>query len=93
MAKSKGTGIHSIKNMNELRKLEADVDAKIMHTLQDMTTDNLPDEFYIEILDSKMTVESVLLHMIGGELQHLGEVNCLFWQMGIEPPHLKQGAR
>ena len=91
VAKSKGTGVHSIKNMNALRKLEADIDAKITRTLQVITVDNLSDECHIEAFDNKMTVESVLLHMIEEELQHLGEVNCLFWQMGIEPPHLKEG--
>lgn len=93
VGKYRGTDGKSVISMSELRKLEADVDAMITHTLQNISAENLEEEFYIDVIGKKMTVESILLHLIEEELQHIGEINCLFWQMGIEPPHLKQGAR
>ena len=90
--KFKGTDFRSIRSMDDLRKLEADVDGTIERTLRGITAENLEDEFEIRASRDKMTAESILLHMIEEELQHLGEINCLFWQMGIEPPHLKEAA-
>ena len=31
-------------------------------------------------------LRQMLLHMIEEELQHIGEMNDLFWQMNINPP-------
>jgi len=34
----------------------------------------------------KLDLRQMLVHMIEEELQHIGEMNALFWQMNIEPP-------
>jgi len=34
----------------------------------------------------KLDLRQMLVHMIEEELQHIGEMNALFWQMNINPP-------
>jgi len=34
----------------------------------------------------KITAEDVLIHVFEEEVHHRGELNALFWQMGIDPP-------
>ena len=93
VGKYRGNDAKPVRSMSELRNLEADVDAMITQSLQGISVDDLEEEFYINAIGGKMTVESILLHLIEEELQHIGEINCLFWQMGIEPPHLKEAAK
>jgi uncharacterized damage-inducible protein DinB len=34
----------------------------------------------------KFDLRQMLLHVVEEELQHRGEINALFWQLGIDPP-------
>lgn len=34
----------------------------------------------------KLSLADIIWHMLEEELQHRGELNALFWQMGINPP-------
>jgi uncharacterized damage-inducible protein DinB len=57
-----------------LRKLNPeDLDRKILHSVD---------------LDH-VTVRTMLLNMIKGELQHQGELNALLWQIDVNPPPFK----
>ena len=38
-----------------------------------------------------VTMEAILMHMIEEELQHRGEINCMFWQQNIDPPIIEYG--
>ena len=38
-----------------------------------------------------VTMEAILMHMIEEELQHRGEINCMFWQQSIDPPIVEYG--
>jgi|SRR5579863_3490754 len=36
--------------------------------------------------EGRFPIGDVLWHMVEEELQHRGELNALFWQMGVDPP-------
>ena len=38
-----------------------------------------------------LRLRDILVHMVEEELQHRGELNALFWQMGVEPPLVEWG--
>ena len=63
-----------------------EVDALVRHTLERLRPQDLDRKFYIRVDKRSITVRSMLLQMIEGDLQHKGELNALFWQMDIEPP-------
>ncbi len=47
---------------------------------------DLDRKFYIQVDRRSITIRSMLLQMIEGDLQHTGELNALLWQMDIAPP-------
>jgi uncharacterized damage-inducible protein DinB len=36
---------------------------------------------------SKVSVETILSHMVIEDMIHYGELSAAFWQMGLEPPY------
>jgi len=84
--KFEGTDLKSIRNVDDLKKFEGEVDGTVMETVQNLKEDDLLKDCYLEIHDISVSMESILLHMIEEELQHRGEINCIFWQMNLTPP-------
>lgn len=84
--KFEGTDSESIKNVDDLKKIEGEVDGTIMETVLNLKENDLLKDCHLEIHDTNVTLESILIHMIEEELQHRGEINCIFWQMDLDPP-------
>ena len=79
-------------NVDAIRKYEREVDAMVMSLLQNLREEDLSMVYTIYSVDEgdnevfQRTMESILMHMIEEELQHRGELNCMFWQDDVDPP-------
>ena len=76
----------------EMRKYEEQVDSTVLKLVQGLREEDLPKVYtvYSTELDDpetlQISLETILMHMIEEELQHRGELNCLFWQSDRDPP-------
>ena len=54
-----------------------------------LTEDKLESTFETTMSGNKvkLSVGQMLWHLVEEELQHRGELNALFWQIDIDPPH------
>ena len=75
--------------LGEARGLEAEVDSFVMNFIEGLDDEKLASTF--ETTESgkreSFTVSQMLWHLVEEELQHRGELNALFWQIDIDPPH------
>ncbi len=62
------------------------VDRRVTDFLKKLHPRDLDRKFFIHVDQRSITVRSMLLQMIEGDLQHKGELNALLWQMDVEPP-------
>jgi len=81
------------------------IDNYVLNFVHDLKTSDLDKGFSAEGRRygtvMKLDLRQMLVHVIEEELQHIGEMNALFWQMDIEPPiteymdwvHAKQQGR
>jgi uncharacterized damage-inducible protein DinB len=78
----------SFKNIDNLRTYEHEVDSMVMNLVRNLREEDLDKEYVIHFDDETWhgTMETILMHMIEEELQHRGEINCMFWQQDIDPP-------
>jgi uncharacterized damage-inducible protein DinB len=77
------------KNVDDLRRFEKEIDTLVMQVVEDLHEEDLSRVFAVEWRDKvkqNITMEGILIHMIEEELQHRGEINCMFWQQNIDPP-------
>jgi len=76
------------KNVDDMRRYERTVDSLVTDLVEGLTEEDLMTSYSIhdgnEIIHA--TMEAILMHMIEEELQHRGELNCMFWQQDIDPP-------
>jgi uncharacterized damage-inducible protein DinB len=72
----------------EAERATRDVDRLVSGFLQQLTPKDLDRKFYIRVDRRSITIRSMLLQMIEGDLQHKGELNALLWQMDIPPPSI-----
>lgn len=76
----------------DLRKYEQQVDTTVIELVQNLRDEDLSRIYTVlsvEPDDSdsiQISMETILMHMIEEELQHRGELNCLFWQGNHDPP-------
>ena len=63
-----------------------EVDRLVSSFFRKLRPKDLDRKFYIQVDKRSITIRSMLLQMIEGDLQHKGELNALLWQMDIEPP-------
>jgi len=63
-----------------------DVDRLVRSFLKKLVPKDLDRKFFVRVDRRSITIRSMLLQMIEGDLQHKGELNALFWQMDIQPP-------
>jgi len=75
-------------SVKDLRKYNQEVDSRVMSLVESLQEEDLSRIYSIRMEDRTVetTMETVLMHMIEEELQHRGEINCLFWQQNIDPP-------
>ncbi len=75
-------------SVESLRKAEKDTDAIIMKFVEGIAGNRLDDKFTFHGRQKAYTliIRDMLLHLVEEELQHRGEINCMFWQMNVEPP-------
>jgi uncharacterized damage-inducible protein DinB len=68
------------------------LDREVFRYLDRLTETGLSGEMVCHVTDEGETKEmrfpagDVLWHEVEEELQHRGEMNALFWQMGMDPP-------
>lgn len=87
----------NVRNIADLRKQERDVDSMVMDIVNGLRDEDLQKVFEIDQSTDddgatfSRSMEMILIHMIEEELQHRGELNCLFWQQDIDPPITSYG--
>ena len=70
----------------EAERATRDVDRLVSGFLKKLRPGDLDHKFYIQVDKRWITVRSMLLQMVEGDLQHKGELNALLWQMDVKPP-------
>ena len=72
-----------------MKELEKEVDSFVMNFVEGLDEEKLGSNFEATTSKKrgKLTVSQMLWHLVEEELQHRGELNALFWQMDIDPPH------
>jgi uncharacterized damage-inducible protein DinB len=70
----------------EAQRATRDVVRMVSSFLAKMGPKDLDRKFFIQVDKRSITIRSMLLQMIEGDLQHKGELNALLWQMDIQPP-------
>jgi len=80
-------------SIQDVRKYEAEVDAMVMSLIENLRGEDLQNVYVIHAEDTTyhVSLEAILMHMIEEELQHRGEINCMFWQQDVDPPILEYG--
>lgn len=82
----------NFEDVASMRELEQEVDAMAMKVVENLREEDLSKVYTVQSTDIddaenvQISMESILMHMIEEELQHRGELNCLFWQQNIDPP-------
>ena len=77
------------KSVSDLRAFENEIDSLVMGIVEALHDEDLSRVFVFEGRDKvnrNIVMEEILMHMIEEELQHRGEINCMFWQQDIDPP-------
>jgi uncharacterized damage-inducible protein DinB len=72
-----------------LREDERKIDSAVLAFVEGLKPGDLNRTFEASTkkIPCILTVRQMLLHLVEEELQHRGELNALFWQMDIDPPH------
>ncbi len=84
----RGVDRESFKSVDDMRMYERQVDSMVMVLFESLQEEDLPKVYHIHDEDGplQLTMEAILMHMIEEELQHRGEMNCMFWQQDADPP-------
>ena len=70
----------------EAERATRDVDRLVSSFLRRLVPKDLDRKFFIQVDRRSITIRSMLLQMIEGDLEHKGELNALLWQMDVQPP-------
>jgi uncharacterized damage-inducible protein DinB len=62
------------------------VDRLVAGVLRDLTPKDLDRKILHPVDREYVTVRTMLVNLIKGELQHEGELNALLWQSDVDPP-------
>ena len=75
-------------SMQAIREKESETDKTVMSFVERVSPDMLDEKFTFHrgTRTITLTIRDMLLHLVEEELQHRGEINCMFWQMGKDPP-------
>ncbi len=88
-----GIDFEAVKSVDDMRRHERDVDSMVTSLLGTLHEEDLSKVHAIQAGDVTyhVTMEAILMHMIEEELQHRGEINCMLWQMNVDPPIIEYG--
>ncbi len=70
----------------EAERATDEVDRLVTRFLGKLRPRDLDRKFYVRDDRRSITIRSMLLQMVEGDLQHKGELNALLWQLDVEPP-------
>jgi len=88
-------GIHAntFSTVDAIRNHESEVDSMVMSLIGSLREEDLLKVHVIQdgSVTHNVTMEAILMHMIEEELQHRGEINCMFWQQNVDPPIMEYG--
>lgn len=75
-------------SLQSLREKEREVGAVVMGFVNQIEPERLDERFTYHGKEKaySLTIRDMLLHLVEEELQHRGEINCMFWQMNKDPP-------
>jgi uncharacterized damage-inducible protein DinB len=78
---------------SEIKDIVARVDRSVHSIIDSVTTQDLAHEYFVQATSGdgkpyKMTttLADIIWHMLEEQLQHIGEINALFWQINVNPP-------
>ncbi len=72
----------------EAERATDEVDRLVSGFLKKLHPKDLDRKFYIKVDRRSITIRSMLLQMVEGDLQHKGELNALLWQLDVKPPEV-----
>ncbi|MEM3851805.1 MAG: DinB family protein [Methanomassiliicoccales archaeon] len=79
---------NEIQSVADIKKVEKMVDTRINSFIEKLTEETLSAEVRFRNRRGEHTLKlrEILLHLVEEELQHRGEINCMLWQMDVDPP-------
>lgn len=80
----------AFKDLEAVQAYHQGVMAKTRDLLEHLTSDTLREDYVLEWTDGrrKASMANILMHAFVDELAHLGELDCLTWQLDIDPDWL-----
>ena len=81
----------AFKNMDALKKYMSHVKENTESYLDKLSAEGLNHQIEVpwgEKPYSKVSLETVLTHMVIEDMIHYGELSAVLWQMGLEPPYM-----
>jgi uncharacterized damage-inducible protein DinB len=75
-------------SLQEAKELEKEGDSFVMSFIEGLDEEKLESKFETTMSGKReeFTVSQMLWHMVEEQLQHIGELNALLWQLNIDPP-------
>lgn len=70
----------------EAERATRGVERLVMDFLKKLKPGDLNRKFWIAVDRRSISIRTMLMQMVEGDLEHKGELNALLWQMDIEPP-------
>lgn len=77
-------------DVNTIQEYADKVEAETNEYLETLTDEKLQSMVEIKGRDGKINrlkIEDILIHVIEEEIHHRGELLCIYWQHGIQPPY------
>ncbi|MFQ5553234.1 MAG: DinB family protein [Thermoplasmata archaeon] len=80
----------SFGSLEAVQAYHRSVVAKTREVLESLSLQTLEEEFVLEWTEGrrKASMEHILLHTFVDEVAHLGELDCLLWQLDVDPDWL-----
>ncbi|MFQ5986828.1 MAG: DinB family protein, partial [Thermoplasmata archaeon] len=80
----------AFKSLEAVQAYHRGVVAKTSDLLERLFPEMLEEEFVLEWTEGKRkaSMENILMHTFVDELAHLGELDCLMWQLDVDPDWL-----
>lgn len=75
-------------SLREAERATREVERIVFGVLNELGPKDLDRKFYVRDDRRSISVRSMLLQMVEGDLQHKGELNALLWQMDVRPPEV-----
>jgi len=86
-----GVDFDAFKNMDSLKDYMLHVKENTENYLADLSAEELNRQIIIPweaTSETKISVETVLNHIVLEDMIHYGELSAVFWQMGLQAPYI-----